>query len=1438
MKKVLFYLFAPLLLELQAVAQPGAEQFYDFPYVKEPTTFWQILEEFEKFWEKKTPEPGQGYNVFRRWQDYTVRRMDYGGTMPNASKTIWAEINKNKVLTAAERQEQEAPCNVTGANWTELGPRDVCVDYGYRGYGRLSFIRFFPETGVPQKVFVGAPGGGVWFKDLTNAAAVWQPLTDYNLSYPGSPVDVSVLGASDMVINPSNSNIMYLATGDREAAHASLRPYSIGILKTTDGGNTWTKMEGLGITGQESQVKIYKLLMHPTDSERLFAATSNGIYKKEPSNSDWTILYPSGFNPIFDIELKPDNPNVLYASTAQAVYRFTYSTQWSTPISHQISGISKRIELSVIAGSTGNNAKKLYAIAAGDPMNFSQPAGLYGIYRTIDATATTFNLTKIYGNANAGQFNLLASNHGASYGTGGGQGDYDLAIIADPSDVSGNTIYIGGINMYRLTVSGSAAGDVVPQGNVKLISFWTGSPTGAALPWTARYLNTGGDILSTSPSLARVNFGSTGALNGCTNDQTNLCKYTYHNFRTNGSPLTITSNNTNTLLTLYYLSTPPATGNWTTTCNSFYEMASSGTPNSITITNPGSTNYTLVVSTKDNQVPLPQSYELTFSTPVEAISNFSGCYSSMSGYVHADIHALAIANGKLYAGSDGGIYSSPIPTGTSTDEFWWTDMSKGLGITQHYGMSNIGDLVVTGAQDNGVEKIKNAGLKRWELITGGDGGECIIDPNNTQTIYATVNGAVFRSTNNGTSFTALIRGNLQGVGTDAALITVNQTAPLIHRAIALFPSTTAPKLYVGFESIYRINNPATATSTTDLTQIATIAQIGTGIVDFIRLSNDGNTMYVVKRGYIYIGTRSNTDTWTWTQVFSQNNIPSNEQITDIAIKDANTFYCTLSGYNNLKKVYKVVKSGTTYTITDMKYDLPNLPVNAIVYDAGAGTNTDRLFIGTDVGVYYTQYCSTNPSRPKWVRFKGTTNATNLPNVTISKLEIVGTGATRKLRAATFGRGVWETPVNAADANCPCACTNSAPDLQDIDGNMTIVRCVNDLTNNGFQICLDNTAVSDPDNDLMTIAIESPTLPVVPYGDLCSTGQCSNVCLVLNLNSTTIQNYLGVHQLKLLLNDEPSQNTCSFHVKELLYTIAITCGNPNEFGITCTPCTLPACNYTVYTESAQRGCNNAIFTQGYVALNTSCSNSTFKIKLNGTANTVAPEPFLRLDPGTYTLRVYQNGIYKENISVSINAVQLNNSTMQVTTEAINHAAQGLAFLGGTVKANATGGEGVYGYTWKRLPSTLLFQDLPVVSQLPLPSCNSNHIYNVTVSDAAGCKKTATATLPGYCTPLPAKLEPEKEQASKELRLDAVPNPFDNGFTIHYAVSEKDVKEKRNCSLMLYAESGVEVAVLFNGVPNDAALQSLHYANAALPTGTYLIKMLVGDKTKTIKVVKSQ
>ena len=92
-------------------------------------------------------------------------------------------------------------------------------------------------------------------------------------------------------------------------------------------------------------------------------------------------------------------------------------------------------------------------------------------------------------------------------------------------------------------------------------------------------------------------------------------------------------------------------------------------------------------------------------------------------------------------------------------------------------------------------------------------------------------------------------------------------------------------------------------------------------------------------------------------------------------------------------IYKTKDGGATWV--NISGIIPNMPVNCVVYE---NNPKNAVYIGTDAGVYYI-----NDGLPDWVPYK-----VGLPNVIVDELEI-HYGA-KKIRAATYGRGMWQAPL--------------------------------------------------------------------------------------------------------------------------------------------------------------------------------------------------------------------------------------------------------------------------------------------------------------------------------------------------------------------------------------------------------------------------------------------
>jgi hypothetical protein len=106
--------------------------------------------------------------------------------------------------------------------------------------GRVSALALDPSDPTGNRLYAGATGGGVWLAQnagtSTPSAIVFNPLTD-NVTALSGATDASIsIGA--LTVQPGGTGVVLAGTGDPSDALDSY--YGVGILRSSDGGNSWS----------------------------------------------------------------------------------------------------------------------------------------------------------------------------------------------------------------------------------------------------------------------------------------------------------------------------------------------------------------------------------------------------------------------------------------------------------------------------------------------------------------------------------------------------------------------------------------------------------------------------------------------------------------------------------------------------------------------------------------------------------------------------------------------------------------------------------------------------------------------------------------------------------------------------------------------------------------------------------------------------------------------------------------------------------------------------------------------------------------------------------------------------------------------------------------------------------------------------------------------
>jgi photosystem II stability/assembly factor-like uncharacterized protein len=346
--------------------------------------------------------------------------------------------------------------------------------------------------------------------------------------------------------------------------------------------------------------------------------------------------------------------------------------------------------------------------------------------------------------------------------------------------------------------------------------------------------------------------------------------------------------------------------------------------------------------------------------------------------LHVDHHVEAFsADGStLYDGNDGGIVATASPTASTLS---WNSLNATLNTAMFYtGISispNSLNAGFGGTQDNGI--LRYTGVPEWNSVACGDGGFTAIDFTNPNNVYVGCAwdppySPVWVSSNGGSSFEPATNG-----------LNPNDSAEFIP-PLVMDPSDST-RLYFATNVIYQTINGAqswTPINTQSLYPFSSIAVAPT----------DSNTVYLgCSDGAVYSTTnalKGTASAWTSTGVASG-------PVTQVTVDPHNASVVWAGAvYGNGEGPVFLSTDGAT-TWTQVGHGLPDQPVNDLVVDPDL---PNVVYVANDISVYR----SINAGQ-SWLPL-----GTGLPNVIVNSLRF--DRPSRTLRAATYGRGVWDLAV--------------------------------------------------------------------------------------------------------------------------------------------------------------------------------------------------------------------------------------------------------------------------------------------------------------------------------------------------------------------------------------------------------------------------------------------
>ncbi len=365
-----------------------------------PLTFKEIIDAGNAYWKTRdTDAKGSGYKPFKRWESFWQSYVNADGFLPTSQELwdVWEAKNSQK------SQRRSSAVRTDESNWESMGPTDFLNrTTNSANIGRVNTIVVDPYNS--NIIYVGSPAGGIW--KSTDAGQTYIPLTDY----------LPQIGVSGITIDPTNTDILYIATGDDDYNNA----LSVGIWKSTDAGANWQQT---GLNPSNTPYRTSEIYINPSDANMLWVATSDGIFKSTDGGDTWTNKQSGGFR---DLKVKPSDPNIIYGTTDDKFYKSTDAGETFTHITDGLPTSSGRLFIDI----TPANNNLVYMVASNTDNTYQ------GIYKSLDS-GTTFtqmeNTTNIFESS---------------------QSWYDLAIAVSNSNE--NEIYVGCLNVWKSSDGGDS----------------------------------------------------------------------------------------------------------------------------------------------------------------------------------------------------------------------------------------------------------------------------------------------------------------------------------------------------------------------------------------------------------------------------------------------------------------------------------------------------------------------------------------------------------------------------------------------------------------------------------------------------------------------------------------------------------------------------------------------------------------------------------------------------------------------------------------------------------------------------------------------------------------------------------------------------------------------------------------------------------------------
>jgi hypothetical protein len=812
-----------------------------------------------------------------------------------------------------------------------------------------------PADSTGNRLYVGTNAGGVWVAQnagTTNSSSVvFSPLTDSVEALNGATDGSISIGA--LTVQPGGTGVILAGTGDPNDLMDSY--YGGGILRSADGGKTWT------------------LIPATVDAEDGLSGQDFGFWGEGFAGFAWST----------------SNPQLVVAAVSQAYE--------GTLVDAVMSGSScQGLYYSTDSGSSWH----LATITDGSGNDVQGPKDSFPVPDGNAATSVVWNPVRHLFIAAVRYHGYYQSADGVTWTRMASQPGSGLTTRMCPTNTGG---------------TGSIACPVF-RGSLAV-----NPATGDTFAWTV-------DLNSQDQGLFQDQCQSTAG----------VCAANSITFGTQLSTAALDANTTEGAVTVE---------------NGVYTLALAAVP---------SQQDTLVLAGADDLWKC----SLAMGCVWRNTTNAFACPAS-NAQVGAYQHALTYSAAnplEVFAGNDSGLWRSLdaiAETGSvcsATDAAHFQNLNGGLGSLAE--VESMADTwlepytLMAGLGVNGTAGIKaTAGtLFQWPQILGGVGGPVAIDPTNSNAWYA----------NSGTGVSIYLCDQTAGCtpaafGTSPVVTSADTGGDGVNMPNAapfLIDPVDPTQLLIATCRLWR--GPANGIGWSSANAVSPILDIGvtTGFCDGnanIRslaalplVGGNSEVVYVgmygpadgggIVPGHVYRATLSpSTITMpVWTDLtldpvtndadgFNPEGLAISSIVVDPHDTSGNTVYVTVEGVQGplsfVRTVYRSSDGGAHWV--SVMANLPPAPVSSLAVDP---LSASTVYVATDAGVYFTtQIASCAGSSACWSVF----GAGLPPSPVVQLIASSAAFSAQVLLAATYGRGIWQTPLWTAGSGLTTATASPA-----------------------------------------------------------------------------------------------------------------------------------------------------------------------------------------------------------------------------------------------------------------------------------------------------------------------------------------------------------------------------------------------------------------------------